>query len=107
MLETCSKLLSSARKLLEIYAAWLGLARENELLKNAGLEFYFPCSKSPNTNEYRLNLNQDMNMVKRRSIVKVIDALFILNDLLYVYMYISIIVIVDLKCVICSHFYYI
>ena len=54
-----------------------------------------------------LNLNQDMNMVKRRSIVKVIDALFILNDLLYVYMYISIIVIVDLKCVICSYFYYI
>ena len=49
----------SARKLLEIFAAWLencsknillGSARiflENELLENARLEFYFPCSKSP------------------------------------------------------------
>ena len=45
-------MLKSARKLLEIYAAWLGLARiflENELLENAWLGFYFPCSKSPNT----------------------------------------------------------
>ena len=44
-------MLESARKLLEIFAAWLGLARiflENELLENAWLDFYFPCSKSPN-----------------------------------------------------------
>ena len=46
-------MLKSARKLLEIYAAWLGLARiflENELLENAWLGFYFPCLKSPNLN---------------------------------------------------------
>ena len=58
-------MLESARKLLEIFAArlencskymLLGSARlssarnfcENELLENAWLEFYFPCSKSPN-----------------------------------------------------------
>ena len=44
-------MLKSARKLFEIFAAWLGLARiflENELLENARLKFYFPCSKSPN-----------------------------------------------------------
>ena len=47
-------MLESARKLLEIFNARLGLARiflENELLENARLEFYFPCSKSPNTDE--------------------------------------------------------
>ena len=46
-------MLESARKLLEIYAAWLGSARiflENELLENAWLGFYFPCLKSPNLN---------------------------------------------------------
>ena len=64
----CSKIARNicclARKLLEIYAAWLGLAwlglawlgsawldlarifLKNELLENARLEFYFPCSKS-------------------------------------------------------------
>ena len=45
-------MLESARKLLEIYAAWLDLARislENELLENAWLKFYFPCLKSPIT----------------------------------------------------------
>ena len=44
-------MLESARKLLGIYAAQLGLARiflENELLKNARLGFYFPCLKNPN-----------------------------------------------------------
>ena len=43
-------MLESARKLLEIYAAWLNSARmflENELLENASLEFYFLCSKTP------------------------------------------------------------
>ena len=54
-------MLESARKLLEIFAArlencseymLLGSARpriflENELLENARLGFYFPCSKSP------------------------------------------------------------
>ena len=58
MLESARKMLEIfaglARKLLEIYAAWLGSAwlgsnfLENELLENARLEFYFPCSKSPN-----------------------------------------------------------
>ena len=50
----CSKIARNicclARKLLEIFTTWLGLARiflENELLKNSWLEFYFPCSKSP------------------------------------------------------------
>ena len=46
-------MLESVRKLLEIYAAWLNLARiflENELLENARLEFYFPYSKSPSCN---------------------------------------------------------
>ena len=45
-------MLESAQKLLEIFTARLGLARiilEYELLENARLEFYFPCSKSPNT----------------------------------------------------------
>ena len=53
----CSKIARNicclARKLLEIYATRLGLARiclENELLENARLEFYFPCSKSPSSN---------------------------------------------------------
>ena len=52
----CSKIARNicylARKLLEIYAARLGLARiflENELLENARLGFYFRCSKSPIT----------------------------------------------------------
>ena len=48
-------MLESAQKLLDIFAAWLGLARiflENELLENARLEFYFPCSKSPSTYPY-------------------------------------------------------
>ena len=43
-------MLESAPKLLEIFAAWLGLARillENELLENSWLEFYFPCSMTP------------------------------------------------------------
>ena len=52
-------MLESARKLLEVFATWLencsnymllGSARilfENELLENARLGFYFPCSKSP------------------------------------------------------------
>ena len=43
-------MLESARKLLEIFAAWLGSTQiflENELLENAWLKFYFPCSKSP------------------------------------------------------------
>ena len=43
-------MLESARKLLEIFAARLDLARiflENELLENVRLDFYFPCSKSP------------------------------------------------------------
>ena len=43
-------MLESARKLLEIYGAWLDLARiflENEFLENARLGFYFSCSKSP------------------------------------------------------------
>ena len=51
----CSKIARNicylARKLLEIFTAWLSLARiflENELLENSWLEFYFPCSKSPN-----------------------------------------------------------
>ena len=42
-------MLESARKLLEIFATRLGLARiflENELLENARLGFYFHCSKS-------------------------------------------------------------
>ena len=46
-------MLESARKLLEIYTAWLGSARiflENELLENARLGFNFPCSKSPTLN---------------------------------------------------------
>ena len=55
-------MLESARKLLEIFTAWLencskymllGSTRiflENELLENARLGFYFPCLKSPNTN---------------------------------------------------------
>ena len=46
-------MLESARKLLEIYATRLGLARvflENELLENAWLGFYFPSSKSPSLN---------------------------------------------------------
>ena len=60
-------MLESARKLLGIFAAWLGncskylmlgsarlgsarIFLENELLENAWLEFYFPCSKSPNRN---------------------------------------------------------
>ena len=54
MLKKCSKnarnICCLAQKLLEIYAARLGSARiflENELLENARLEFYFPCSKSP------------------------------------------------------------
>ena len=38
-----------------------------------------------------------MNMVKRKNIVKATDVLFILNDLLYVYMFIFIIVFVDLN----------
>ena len=44
-------MLESARKLLEIFAAQLGLARiflEIELLENVRLKFYFPCSKIPN-----------------------------------------------------------
>ena len=51
--KTAQNICYSARKLLEIYAARLGLARiflENELLENARLEFYFPCSKSPSLN---------------------------------------------------------
>ena len=51
MLESARNICCLARKLLEIYAARLGLAQiflENELLENARLEFYFPCSKSPN-----------------------------------------------------------
>ena len=53
-------MLESARKLLEIYAAWLGLARiflENELLENALLEFYFPCSKNLNTHYFKIQNN--------------------------------------------------
>ena len=48
--KTARNICCSARKLLEINAAQLGLARiflENELLENARLGFYFPCSKSP------------------------------------------------------------
>ena len=43
-------MLESARILLEIFAAWLGLAQilfEIELLENAWLSFQIPCSKSP------------------------------------------------------------
>ena len=54
--KTARNICCSARKLLEIFTVWLGSARlgsaqiflENELLENAQLEFYFPCSKSPN-----------------------------------------------------------
>ena len=49
--KTTRNICCSARKLLEIYAAWLGSARiflENKLLENARLGFYFPCLKSPN-----------------------------------------------------------
>ena len=60
--KTARNICCLALKLLEIFAAQLencskyillGLARkflENELLKNARLEFYFPCSKSLNNN---------------------------------------------------------
>ena len=59
MLESARKLLENVccltQKLLEIYCCFarLGSARiflENELLENAWLEFYFPCSKNPNYN---------------------------------------------------------
>ena len=58
-----------ARKLLEIFAAQLGLAQilfENELLENARLGFQIPCSKSPNTyliihNLYTNNLDNELN----------------------------------------------
>ena len=52
-------MLESARKMLEIFVAWLGLARiflENELLENAWLGFYFSCSKSPSINQDHLLL---------------------------------------------------
>ena len=56
MLENCSKyLLLSSKTAQNIYClAWLGLARldfflESKLLENAWLEFYFACSKSPNS----------------------------------------------------------
>ena len=62
-------MLESARKVLEIYAAWLGLARiflENELLENTWLEFYFPCSKSPNIyySLCKLFFTQTMNNIE-------------------------------------------
>ena len=47
--KTARNICCLAWKLLEIFIAWLGLARiflENELLENAWLEFYFPCLKS-------------------------------------------------------------
>ena len=53
--KTARNICCLVRKLLEIFIAWLGLVRlflENELLENARLEFYFPCSKSPNRNGY-------------------------------------------------------
>ena len=52
-LKTARIICCLARKLLEIFIARLGLARiflENELLENARLKFYIPCSKSPSVN---------------------------------------------------------
>ena len=49
----CSKYLLLGSKIARnIYClAWLGSNfLENELLENARLEFYFPCSKSPSVN---------------------------------------------------------
>ena len=68
MLESARNICCLARKLLRIYAAWLGLARiflENELLENAWLEFYFPCSKSPKTAKYDDALQSNLVILKK------------------------------------------
>ena len=60
MIKKNIRLLENPRKLLKIFTSWLGLARiflENEFLENARLEFYFPCSNSPNTNYLTKNLD--------------------------------------------------
>ena len=84
MLECARNICCSARKLLGIYAARLGSARiflENELLENARLEFYFPCSKSSNT----FNLIDYLACSSKFSVLNNLSWIASIMNQLYIY----------------------